>query len=60
MQLIEVQIDLLLARKPAAKFAGNGLRDERLNPLCYRAKLQLKGSWNEVKRKLKQKYGINR
>jgi len=36
--------------------------DYEMNGLIpfIRAKLQLKGSWNEVKGKLKQKYGINR
>jgi hypothetical protein len=42
---------------PALRFAGNQSLAERRNPLCYDSELHVKGSWNEAKGKLKQKYG---
>ena len=42
----------------ALRFAGNQSLAERRNPpFVMTTKLQVKGSWNEVKGKLKQKYG---
>ena len=35
----------------------NQASSERRNPFAMTTKLQVKGSWNEVKGKLKQKYG---
>jgi uncharacterized protein YjbJ (UPF0337 family) len=40
-----------------AAMAGNQPPAERRNPIVMTTKLQIKGSWNEVKGKLKQKYG---
>ena len=42
---------------PAARLAGNQSPAERRNLFAMTAKLQVKGGWNEVKGKLKQKYG---
>jgi uncharacterized protein YjbJ (UPF0337 family) len=50
--------DELASKKPeCSRFTGNQGPSERRNPFVMTTKLQVKGSWNEVKGKLKQKYG---
>ena len=50
--------DELASKKPeCSRFTDNQAPGEQRNPFVMTTKLQVKGSWNEVKGKLKQKYG---